>query len=654
MNIKIHIEHIGGNLSELHDYLKSQESLITSSIEGKTLIDFIDRNADEYPDYPALNTPANSEYSAWDSMSWSEYREVSKNLASGLMSLGLGPGNTAFIMSNNTKEHNISDLGIVYCGATPSTLYKQLKFEQVEYVANLMEAKVAIVGDLELFEEVNKAKNNCPKLEAIVLIDGYEEKKDLDYVYSYDELISKGKEINDKDSSKLDSAISTITPDTLACLIFTSGTTGRPKGVMITHRNVLWTIESLFGQIITAGKYPRIVSYLPMAHIAARAGDHYQAIYRTGQIFPVPVLEDMRDALPTIKPSVFLAVPRVWEKFKAGLEARIEENPKKDLIEKAIANGLEKVEYEQKGENVPLGIKIKDRLFAKLVFSKFKDGLGITDTEYFVTAAAPMNQDVHKWFHAIGIDVTEIYGMTEDTGPATIGVPGNAAESFSKRLKADGISIPSVLNPIGKVGIPIPGTEVKIMDDGELCIKGNHVAQGYYKSEEQTAETFDEDGWLHTGDLAEIDTEGFVKIIGRKKEILITSAGKNIAPVEVEDLIKPHQLIGQVCIVGDGKKYLTALIVLDGDGGAETWANENGVNYSIKDMASNEQVFKAIQDQVNEANSKVAQVQQIKKFVILENEWTDSSGELTPTLKLKRSVIADMYNDEIQSMYEEV
>ena len=219
-------------MSELHDYLKSQESLITSSIEGKTLIDFIDRNADEYPDYPALNTPANSEYSAWDSMSWSEYREVSKNLASGLMSLGLGPGNTAFIMSNNTKEHNISDLGIVYCGATPSTLYKQLKSEQIEYVANLMEAKVAIVGDLELFEEVNKAKNNCPKLEAVVLIDGYEEKQDLDYVYSYEELISKGEEINGQDSSKLDSAISTITPDTLACLIFTSGTTGRPKGVM--------------------------------------------------------------------------------------------------------------------------------------------------------------------------------------------------------------------------------------------------------------------------------------------------------------------------------------------------------------------------------------------------------------------------------------
>jgi long-chain acyl-CoA synthetase len=640
-------------LSKLHEYLKSQESLITSAIEGKTLIDFIDRNANEYGDYPALNTPANNEYSAWDSISWSEYREASKALAAGLMELGLKPGDTAFIMSNNTKEHNIADLGIVYTGATPSTLYKQLKFSQIEYVANLMEAKVAIVGDLELFEEVNKAKKECINLEAIVLINGYEEKKDLDYVYSYHELIEKGREINSSDSSKLEEATATITPDSLACLIFTSGTTGKPKGVMISHKNVLWTIESLFGQMIPASMHPRIVSYLPMAHIAARAGDHYQAIYRVGQIFPVPVLEDMRDALPTIKPSVFLAVPRVWEKFKAGLETRIEENPKKDLIAKAIANGLEKVEYEQKGESVPLMVKIKDAVFSKLVFSKFKEGLGIMDTEYFVTAAAPMNKDVHKWFHAIGIDVTEIYGMTEDTGPATIGIPGGAVETFSKKLKSEGIDVPKVLNPIGKVGIPIPGTEVKVEEDGELCLKGNHVTQGYFKAEEETKETFDSEGWLHTGDLAEIDNSGYVKIIGRKKEILITSAGKNIAPVEVEDLIKPHQLIGQVCVVGDGKKYLSALVVLDGDGGAEAWASDNGMEYSIESMASDPKVVDAIQKQVDDANSQVAQVQQIKKFVVLEKEWTDSSGELTPTLKLKRNVIAEMYSDEIESMYEE-
>ncbi len=556
-------------------------------------------------------------------------------------------------MSNNTKEHNIADLAIVYSGAVPSTLYKQLKYSQIVYVANLMEAKIAIVGDKALFEEVNKAKKDCPNLKAIVLINDYEYYKNLDYVYSYHELIKKGSEVNASDSSKLDHAISTVTPDSLACLIFTSGTTGKPKGVMISHRNVLWTIESLFGQMIPASQFPRIVSYLPMAHIAARAGDHYQAIYRVGQIFPVPVLEDMRDALPSIKPSVFLAVPRVWEKFKAGLQARIDENPKKDLIDKAIKNGLEKVDYEQSGVSVPFGIKVKDKVFQKLVFSKFKDGLGIMDTEYFVTAAAPMNKDVHRWFHAIGIDITEIFGMTEDTGPATIGVPKNAAEQFVKKLKAAGVNIPSVLNPIGKVGIPIPGTEIKVLEDGELCLKGNHVAQGYYKAEDQTLETFDENGWLHTGDLAEIADDGFVKIIGRKKEILITSAGKNIAPVEMEDLIKPHQLVGQVCVVGDGKKYLSALIVLDGDGGAAAWAGENGIEYSIKDLAKNEKVREAVQEQVNFANSQVAQVQQIKKFVILDKEWTDSSGELTPTLKLKRNVIAEMYNDEIESMYKE-
>ena len=556
-------------------------------------------------------------------------------------------------MSNNTKEHNIADLAIVYSGAVPSTLYKQLKYSQIVYVANLMEAKIAIVGDKALFEEVNKAKKDCPNLKAIVLINDYEYYKNLDYVYSYHELIKKGSEVNASDSSKLDHAISTVTPDSLACLIFTSGTTGKPKGVMISHRNVLWTIESLFGQMIPASQFPRIVSYLPMAHIAARAGDHYQAIYRVGQIFPVPVLEDMRDALPSIKPSVFLAVPRVWEKFKAGLQARIDENPKKDLIDKAIKNGLEKVDYEQSGVSVPFGIKVKDKVFQKLVFSKFKDGLGIMDTEYFVTAAAPMNKDVHRWFHAIGIDITEIFGMTEDTGPATIGVPKNAAEQFVKKLKTAGVNIPSVLNPIGKVGIPIPGTEIKVLEDGELCLKGNHVAQGYYKAEDQTLETFDENGWLHTGDLAEIADDGFVKIIGRKKEILITSAGKNIAPVEMEDLIKPHQLVGQVCVVGDGKKYLSALIVLDGDGGAAAWAGKNGIEYSIKVLAKNEKVREAVQEQVNLANSQVAQVQQIKKFVILDKEWTDSSGELTPTLKLKRNVIAEMYNDEIESMYKE-
>ena len=641
-------------MSKLHDFMKNREASVTSVVDGKTIIDYFNQNADEFPDYPALNTPINDEYSGWDSTSWSEYREQVHNLAAGLIDIGFSQGDNGFIVSDNTKEHFISDLSIMHAGGTPSTIYKQLKGGQIAYISNLLDAKIAFVGNSELFEEVNKAKKECKNLEYIILIEDYEQHKDLDYVLNFQEVIENGKRLNESDSSKLENAIASVTPQSLACLIFTSGTTGNPKGVMITHENVLWTAQSLFAETVQLSTNPRIVSYLPMAHIAARLGDHYQSIYRRGQIFPVPVLEDMAKALPTIKPSIFLAVPRVWERFQSGLLNKINESDKKDLALKAIDNGLERVEYEQRGERPPIGIRLKDAIFKKLVFEKsFKQGLGLDSTEIFATAAAPMNPEVHKWFHAIHIDVTEIYGMTEDTGPATIGIPNHAIDYVKNMFKSGSVPIPEVLNPIGKVGIPLAGTEVKVLEDGELCIKGKHVASGYYKLEEETKETFDNDGWLHTGDLAEIDENGYVKIVGRKKEIIITSGGKNIAPVEIEDYVKPHTLVGQICVVGDGKKFLSALIVLDGDGGAEKWAEENGVEYNIRDMSKNSKVVDAIQEQIDEANSKVARVQQIKKFTLLENEWTDSSGELTPTLKLKRNVIAERYKNEIESMYEE-
>ena len=641
-------------MSKIQEFLKNQEKSVMNIVEGKTIIDYLNNNAEEAPDYPALNTPINNEYTGWDSISWSEYQETVHNLASGLIDIGIQVEDNAFIVANNVKEHFISDLGIMHAGAVPSTIYKQLKSGQIEYISNLLEAKVAFVGDAELFTEVNKAKDNCPDMKYIIMIEDFDQYKDLDYVLSYQDLIEKGKKINAESKSELEARMDSVKPDSLACLIFTSGTTGNPKGVMLTHENILFTLQSLIEQSVSLGTNPRIVSYLPMAHIAARLTDHYQSIFRKGQLFPVPVLEDMATALPTIKPTLFFAVPRVWERFQSGLINKINESDKKDLALRAIDNGLERVEYEQRGETPPLGIRIKDAIFNKLVFERsFKVGLGLDNSEVFITAAAPMNPDVQKWFHAIHIDVAEVYGMTEDTGPATFCVPNFANNYFQNLMKANDLPIPNVMNPIGKVGMPIMGTEIKVLDDGELCIKGKHVAKGYYKAEEETKAAFDNDGWLHTGDLAEIDENGFAKIIGRKKEIIITSGGKNIAPVELENLIKTHELIGQICMVGDGKKFLSALIVLDGDGGAEKWANENGVDYNIETMSKNEKVLSAIQDHVDQSNSKVANVQQIKKFTLLSNEWTDSSGELTPSLKLKRHVVAERYENEIEAMYEE-
>ena len=614
--------------NQLHEFLKDQAASIDAKVEGKTLIDYIDKNAEDYPDFPAINTPANEEYSAWDAMSWSDYRLNIHNLASGLIDIGLAPGDTAFIMSNNIKEHNIADLAIMHSGATPSTLYKQLKSGQIEYVANLMEAKVAIAGDIELFNEIDKARKDCPNLEKIVVINGYEEVSDKDYVFSYHELIERGAAINANDNSLLVNAIKTVTPDSLACLIFTSGTTGNPKGVMITHRNVLWTNESLFGELVPASMHPRIVSYLPMAHIAARAGDHYQAIYKTGQIFPVPVLEDMAAALPTIQPSVFLAVPRVWEKFQAGLLNKINDSDKADLALKAIDNGLERVDYEQKGEKVPLKVKLLDAVFNKLVFSKFKEGLGIQNTEYFVTAAAAMNPDVQRWFHAIHIDVTEIYGMTEDTGPATVGIATNAVESLTNKLKSAGGPIPKVFNPIGKVGIPLAGTEIKILDDGELCMKGGHVTNGYYKQEEATKEAFDSDGWLHTGDIGEFTSDGNLKITDRKKEIIVNLGGDNISPSKIENLLCLNEKIKQSLVYGDKKTYLVALIV------SETEENKKEIEFYLENL-----------------NKNLSLVEKVKKFKLIKEEFTIENGMLTPTLKLKRKKILEKYKEDLEKLY---
>jgi long-chain acyl-CoA synthetase len=341
------------------------------------------------------------------------------------------------------------------------------------------------------------------------------------------------------------------------------------------------------------------------------------------------VLEYVQEA----KPTAFVAAPRVYERFQAGLMARLEgeEGLKKTLGLEAIKTGEEVVRLGQEGKQVPFLLRLKHQLLERVVLSKILDGLGMGDVFIAISTAAPIAPELLVFFQGIGLPLYELWGMSELTGPATMTLPG--------------------ANKIGTVGKPFAGTEVKLAEDGELMVLGGNVTAGYFKMPEETAETFLADGWLMTGDIAEIDDDGFVSIVDRKKELIITAGGKNIAPTKLEGMIKNHPLVGQVCVIGDRRKYLTALIVLDGDM-APPWAERQGLKF--EDMASFSQlpeVQSEVQNLVDDANEQVARVEQLKKFLILPDEWTPESDELTPTLKLKRRVIHEKYAEAIDGLY---
>jgi long-chain acyl-CoA synthetase len=397
---------------------------------------------------------------------------------------------------------------------------------------------------------------------------------------------------------------------------------------MISQRNVVWTLESL-RRAADLEMGQRMVSYLPLAHIAERLATHYLGTYLAGQVWYCPNLAGVLEYIQIAKPTVFVGVPRVYEKFHSRLQARFAEAEglKGKILQKALDLNARRVAAEEEGKKGPLLAGLLD----KIALSKVREGLGMEEVKIAITAAAPINPDLVRFFHTIGVPLYEIYGMSENTGPATATLPG--AMKF------------------GSVGKALPGVEVKTLEDGELVMRGGIVTKGYYKMDEATRETFDPEGWLHSGDLARIDEDGFVWIVGRKKEIIITAAGKNIAPAKLETLLGNHPLVSKACMVGDERKFLSMIIALDHEE-APAWAEAHGLQY--RDLASfskeplvQEEIAKA----VAEANQSVARVEQIKKWIIVPDEWTPDSGEVTPSLKLKRRVVLDKYADEIESMY---
>ncbi|HEX8100397.1 MAG TPA: long-chain fatty acid--CoA ligase [Actinomycetota bacterium] len=614
-----------------HEVL-AERAAIDAEVEGKTICDLLLRNADDYPARPAISW---QEGTTWHTLNWREYRDRVAALALALRRLGVARGTFVAIMARNRVEHVIADLAIVHAGGTPVSLYNTLAPEQISYIANHCQARMAILEGREFMERWEKVKAELPSLEHVILMDDHEDFAGYDWVRSWDSVVTDGTEAlgTPEGRAEFEQMWREVNPEDLATLVYTSGTTGPPKAVMITHRNVVWTVSSLNRDL----KYPiglKAVSYLPLAHVAERMATHYLGMYKLAHSFYCPDVLRVFEVVPEVRPQAFLGVPRVWEKLQAGVMAAIGAEPnarKRKIAMAAIDAGRQAARLEAEGKPVPLALRAKRALFERLVFSKIREKIGLDRCILSVTSAAPISKDTLEFFAGIGLPLLEVYGMTENSGPATANPP--------ERIK------------MATVGLPLPGVEVKLADDGEILVRGGNISPGYYKDPEKTSETFDADGWLHTGDIGTIDEDGYFKVIDRKKELIITAGGKNISPSNLEALLKSHPLVGQACVIGDGKKYVSALIVLDGEA-APIWARENGIDFTgVPELAADPRITAEIQRAIDDANQHVSQVERIKRFTILPTEWTVDSEELTPTLKLKRRVIHQKYAEEIESLY---
>lgn len=610
-----------------------QRADIEAAVEGQTTCDLLRRNADEHGQRPALSW--RTESSEWHTLTWAEYRAEVGAAALALADLGVGRGEVVAIMGTTRPEHVVADQAAVHAGATPTTFYRTLAPEQIAYVADNCGARVAVLENRDYMKKWTEIRGRLDALETIVLMEHAGEFSEFEGVMSWDDLLARGRELAAEHPNRFEEMAQAVEPDDRACLIYTSGTTGPPKGVELTHHNVLFEVESL-QRVIGLPDFPSNVSYLPLAHIAERILSLYLPQRLTGHTYFCPDPAEIRDYLLQARPSSFFGVPRVWEKFRAAITAELEaeeSDAKRRLGRHAIKVGTAVTRLEQDDQRPSLVLRAEHKALDALVLSKIRDAVGLDRCEFSACAAAPLPVDVAEFFAAIGLPLLEVYGMTETTGVATANTP-------------DGLRI-------GTVGPAIPGVEVDLADDGEVLVRGPNNTPGYLGLPDRTAELIDEDGWIHTGDLGELDDDGYLRIVDRKKELIITAGGKNLSPANIEAHLKEHPLVGQALAYGDGRPYVVALIVLDGDVAPE-WAHSHGIDVDeVTALAEHPEVRAEIDGAVEQANDKLARVEQVKRYRLLPTEWTPESEELTPTMKLKRRVIHDKYAEEIDALYED-
>ncbi|HVC75297.1 MAG TPA: long-chain fatty acid--CoA ligase [Candidatus Micrarchaeaceae archaeon] len=602
----------------------TQRADIDAAVSGKTVCTIFAEAARKWADRPALHWKRDGE---WHSLDWKGYRDEVAAITMALKGLGFGPGQFGLIMARNIPEHVIADLGLVHAGGAAISVYNTLAPEQVEYVANHSEASVAFVEDAAFLEKFRQIRQSTPKLRHLVLIRG----EAPEGVLSWDSLIAEGRAAYERDPSAFEASARAVGPEDPVSLIYTSGTTGPPKGVMYSHNNVVWTLESARQGMQLRSETS--VSYLPLAHVAERFNSQWGGIYNGHEVYMCPDVAELLPYLLEARPTALVGVPRVWEKLMAGINAGLAAEPdqaKRQMAQGALAAAIQAYRLKRDGQPVPEELSaVVER--AQPLFMLLRSKIGLERCQIAVTSTAPCRPEVHEFYAALGMPLFEVWGMSELTGPATA-VPRNDHRAPS-------------------VGVLLPGVEGRLSEDGELLIRGGNVMVGYYRDPVKTAETIDADGWVHSGDIAELGADGHYRIVDRKKELIITSSGKNISPANLEAVAKSSPIIGQAVAIGDGHSYITVLVVLDPQV-APMWAKAHGVTSpSLADIAEHPSTIAEVRRALTVANTHLSRIEQFKRFTILPDEWSPESEELTPTLKLKRRVIHSKYKDQVEAMY---
>ena len=561
----------------------------------------------------------------WKATSWSEFNTLTRTVARAMLSLGLEKGSVVTILAPNRPEWTLAALGAMRIGGISAGIYTSNSPAEVAYIVDHAESPLIIVDSAAQLAKVTEKWAELPSLKYVVLMAGAEAPDDP-RVLSWDDFLARADEIDD---ATLDTIADSLGPDDIADFIYTSGTTGPPKAVMLTHENLSWTADAL-AKVVPSGPEDVMLSYLPLSHIAEQTATIHLAITNGYQVYYCPDGLKLAEYLREVQPTVFFGVPRVWERFASVVTDTLSQatGAKAKITEWAQSVGRQTTELRNRGESPSGLLAIQQTIAEKLFFGKVREAMGLTRQRALISGAAPIPPSTLDFFASLDMTILEIYGQSEDTGPTTTNRPGAVK--------------------YGSVGQPIDGVEVRLADNDEILVRGKNVFAGYYKNESATAETLI-DGWLQSGDLGRFDDDGFLYITGRSKDIIITSGGKNIAPRNLEEALTGIDIVSQAVCIGEQQRYLVALLTLDPEA-SQRFAEEHGIS---TDGLHDSEVLREHLDAEIEAkvNAHFARVEHIRNFAVLPHEFSVETGELTPTFKIKRAVVNDMYADEIAKVY---